>query len=172
MTDLLHLSHRPEQTSILININALLIKTANAVHISGSQEIERKFNIDEKLPPINCDPSKIQQVILHIVTNAIQAIIDKKRTLQDDSSYKGLLILTSQKKGDNVHITVSDNGIGISDEDRMKIFDPFFSTRPTGQGTGLGLSVSNKIIEEHGGKLFFECVNNMTLFTIVIPFNK
>ena len=172
MDDLLHLSHRPEQTSIIVNINALIVKTANAVHIEGSQEIERQFKIDGKLPPLNCDPSKIQQVIIHIVTNAIQAILEKKRSLPDGSSYKGLLLISTQKAEDQALITVADNGIGISDQHRSKIFDPFFSTRPTGQGTGLGLSVSNKIVEEHGGKIYFDSINSMTRFSILLPFQK
>ncbi|MBN1578492.1 MAG: PAS domain-containing protein [Chitinispirillaceae bacterium] len=172
MGDLLHLSHRPEQTSVLVNINALIVKTANALHINGSQEIERRFNIDEKMPPVNCDPSKIQQVIVHIVTNAMQSILDKKKSLPDDASYKGLLVVSTQQKDGHVLITVADNGIGIADEHRSKIFDPFFSTRPTGQGTGLGLSVSNKIVEEHGGKIFFECTDSTTLFSILLPFQR
>ena len=170
MNDLLHLSNRPEQTSILVNINALLAKTANAVHISGSQEIERIFDFDEQLPPVKCDPSKIQQVFVHIITNAILAILDKKNRLQKDTSYKGQLMLSTQRKNDNVLISFADNGIGISEEYRSKIFDPFFSTRPTGQGTGLGLSVSTKIIEQHGGKIFFETINSMTQFSILLPF--
>ena len=140
--------------------------------IDGSQEIERQFKIDEKLPPLNCDPSKIQQVIIHIVTNAIQAILEKKRSLPDSNSYKGLLIISTQKSEDQALITVTDNGIGISDQHRSKIFDPFFSTRPTGQGTGLGLSVSNKIVEEHGGKIYFDYINDMTRFSIFLPFQK
>ncbi|MBN1306891.1 MAG: PAS domain-containing protein [Chitinispirillaceae bacterium] len=172
MDDLLHLSHRPEQTGILVNINALIVKTANAVHINGSQEIERRFAIDEKMPPVNCDPSKIQQVIVHIVTNAMQAILDKKKSLPDDASYKGLMSISTQKKEDHALIIVADNGIGVDSEHRSKIFDPFFSTRPTGQGTGLGLSVSNKIVEEHGGKIFFESTDSMTQFSILLPFQR
>ena len=169
MTDLLHLSNRPEQADVLININALFIKTVNAVHIDGSQEIERKFNIDKTIPSLSCDPSKIQQVFIHIVTNAIQAILEEKKQNMNSSPFKGLMVFSTKKRRNSVQITIADNGIGISEENRIKIFDPFYSTRPTGQGTGLGLSVSNKIIEEHGGKLFFEYINNMTHFSIVIP---
>lgn len=172
MDDLLHLSQRPEQSTVLVNINALLVKTANAVHIDGSQDIERRFIIDDKLPPLNCDPSKIQQVIVHVVTNAIQAIIDRKNSLNDNEPYRGTLIIATQSSNNKVHITFTDNGIGIREEHRSKIFDPFFSTRPTGQGTGLGLSVSYKIIEEHRGKMFFECVDNLTRFSIMLPLER
>jgi signal transduction histidine kinase len=172
MNDLLHLSNRPEQTSILVNINALLAKTANAVYINGSQEIERSYRLDEQLPPVQCDPSKIQQVIVHLVTNAILAIIDKKNTLLNDTPYKGHIVLSTQQSNNQVLINISDNGIGISDNARLKIFDPFFSTRPTGQGTGLGLSVSTKIIEQHSGKIFFETINDITQFSILLPFQQ
>lgn len=172
MDDLLHLSNRPEQTSIMININTLLVKTANAVHINGSQEIKRRFEIDEKLPPLCCDPSKIQQVIIHIVTNALQAIIDRKNREDENSSYTGLLVVATQHKNKHACITVSDDGIGISEKNRSKIFDPFFSTRPTGQGTGLGLSVSSKIVEEHGGQIYFDRTNGMTTFFITLPFQQ
>lgn len=79
MSDLLHLSDRKDQNSIMINLNALLVKTTNALHINGSQDIERCFNLADNLPPVQCDPSKIQQVIMHIVTNAMQSILNKKR---------------------------------------------------------------------------------------------
>ena len=172
MTDLLHLSQRPEQTSIMVNINALLVKTANAVHLDGSQEIERSFNLEEKLPPLQCDPSKIQQVIMHVVTNALQAILDQKRIVQKDTAYRGHIVLSTQKKSRQVLITIADNGVGIAEKHRSKVFDPFFSTRPTGQGTGLGLSVSTKIIEQHNGKIFFDTINEMTQFSILLPFQQ
>ena len=172
MNDLLHLSNRPEQTSILVNINALIAKTANAVYITGSQEIERSYNFNDKLPPVQCDPSKIQQVIVHILTNAILAILEKKDTIQENAPYKGKIALSTQQKNNQVLITIADNGIGIDEEDRSKIFDPFFSTRPTGQGTGLGLSVSTKIIEQHQGKIFFETINSLTQFSILLPFRQ
>jgi two-component system NtrC family sensor kinase len=172
MNDLLQLSHRPDQTSILLNINALLAQTANAVHINGSQDIDRSFNLDETLPPIKCDPSKIQQVIVHVMTNAIQAVLDKRKSLQNDTPFKGQIVLSTLHKNNQVIITIADNGIGISEEHRSRIFDPFFSTRPTGKGTGLGLSVSTKIIEQHSGKIFFETINDMTQFSILLPFQQ
>jgi PAS domain S-box-containing protein len=172
MNDLLHLSCRPEQTSIMVNINALLVKTANAVLINGSQEIERRFEIDDTMPPILCDPSKIQQVIVHIVTNALQAVIDRRKSESENSSYSGKLIVASQHKEKHALIMISDDGIGISEQNRSKVFDPFFSTRPTGQGTGLGLSVSSKIIEEHGGTINFDRINGMTIFSISLPFQQ
>ena len=117
-------------------------------------------------------PVLAQQVIVHIVTNAIQAILDKKGSEKDGDDYNGCLGISSRLHDNQVIISISDDGIGIESKDRTKIFDPFFSTRPTGQGTGLGLSVSNKIIEEHGGKIFFECIKSLTIFTIHLPIKR
>lgn len=169
MTDLLHLSQRPEQQFVQISINDLLLKTINSLHFAGSQDIERIYHFDRNLPLLYCDPSKIQQVIMHLMTNAMQAIAEKKQR-QTDSSYRGSVSIATRSSGNDLVITFTDNGCGIPEMYRTKVFDPFFSTKPTGQGTGLGLSVSNKIIEEHGGKIFFECVNSMTIFSVQIPF--
>ncbi len=169
MSDLLHLSRTPNHTDTFVDINTLIVKTANAVRIEGSDDIERQYTTDDTLPPLYCDPSKIQQVIVHIVTNAVQAIIEKKRSLPAQNSYRGILTVSTKKLEDQALVTVTDNGIGISDWNRSKIFDPFFSTRPPGQGTGLGLSVSNKIVEDYGGRIFFECINGTTRFSILLP---
>lgn len=173
MSDLLHLSDRKDQNSIMINLNALLVKTANAVHINGSQDIERCFNLADNLPPMQCDPSKIQQVIIHIVTNAMQSVLDKKKASPvGNTSFHGKLTITTQRQHREVLVAITDNGIGIPNENQLKIFDPFFSTKPTGQGTGLGLSVSHKIIEEHGGRIFFESVGGKTIFSIMLPIDS
>jgi signal transduction histidine kinase len=169
MNDLLHLSDKVEQKSILVNINGLIMKTVNALHVTGAQQIERSFSLDDSIELFQCDPSKIQQVIVHIVTNAMQAIMDKKNSPVTEESFRGQLSISTLKTDKEIIITITDNGIGITPSNQTKIFNPFFSTRPTGQGTGLGLSVSHKIIEEHGGKIFFECMTDLTVFTIHLP---
>jgi signal transduction histidine kinase len=83
-----------------------------------------------------------------------------------------LLISTQLQDEQNILITISDNGTGIPEANRSRIFDPFFSTRPPGQGTGLGLSISHKIIEEHGGRIFFDCIDDVTVFSIVLPIER
>lgn len=171
MNDLLHLSDKTAPKSILVNINRLIIKTVNALHITGAQQIERTFTLDDSVELFLCDPSKIQQVIVHIVTNAMHGILDKIHA-DENGAFKGRLGIASKKTDKEIIVTVTDNGIGISPENRTKIFNPFYSTRPAGQGTGLGLSVSNKIIEEHGGKIFFECMKDLTVFTIHLPLER
>ena len=156
MKDLLHLSRKPEHMHMMVDINALLLKTIGSIHHKGASDVPRKYELDESLPPVNCDPSKIEQVIINVVTNAIQSIQEKQlRSAAEGKEFAGKLIIATQQELGNVLITVSDNGMGIPEKIRPRIFDPFFSTRPPGKGTGLGLSISYRLIEEHGGRLFF-----------------
>ncbi len=174
MRDLLYLSRKADSTSVLISINTLITKAVEVIHYPGMNEIDQRFNLDKSLPLIHCDPAKIEQVIINVISNAVQSILEKKQLcLQTNTSFSGLLLISTQLQDDqHVLITISDNGIGIPEEIRSRIFDPFFSTRPPGQGTGLGLSISHKIIEEHGGRIFFDCVDDVTIFSIVLPVER
>lgn len=173
MKDLLHLSRKPEQTRMSVDLNAILLKTIGSIHLKGASEVPRRYALDENLPSVNCDPSKIEQVIINIVTNAIQSIQEKQQLCAAQGTpFAGNLIIATQKERDNVLITVSDNGMGIPEKIRQRVFDPFFSTRPTGKGTGLGLSISYRLIEEHGGRLFFECTDERTVFSILLPMDS
>jgi PAS domain S-box-containing protein len=173
MRDLLHISRKHDSTRIMANINSLILKTINAIHLQGAEDIKRTLNLDDSLSLITCDPSKIEQVIINIITNAMQSVIEKKNSSnQSGKEFEGRILITTQRRDDDVLITISDNGIGIPENIRSKIFDPFFSTRPAGQGTGLGLSISHKIIEEHGGKIFFECMDESTTFSIILPLER
>lgn len=97
------------------------------------------------LPPVLADVSQLQQVLLNLIANAEQAVraVDRERRLS----------LRTARFGSNVTIAFQDNGLGISGEDRDRIFDPFFTTRGVGQGAGLGLSVADGIVREHGGRI-------------------
>jgi len=167
MTDLLHLSRRPEQVCVLTDINELLEKTVTSMHVWGGQDIDRSFDLAIESPEVVCDPSKVQQVIVHLTSNAVQAIREKR--IAQNGTYSGRIVFSTKVDGDLVKIAVTDNGCGIAIEHQSKIFDPFFSTKPTGEGTGLGLSVSNKLVEEQGGRLFFESGEGTTIFTIEMP---
>jgi PAS domain S-box-containing protein len=174
MRDLLYLSRKTDSTSVLININSLITKAVEVIHYPGMSEIHQRYNFQKSLPLIHCDPAKIEQVIINVISNAVQSILEKKKEcLQANISFSGLLLISTQLQDDqNVLITISDNGIGIPEANRSRIFDPFFSTRPPGQGTGLGLSISHKIIEEHGGRIFFDCIDETTVFSIVLPIER
>jgi len=123
-------------------------------------------DFDASIGKINVIPQDIGRVVLNLITNAFQAC-------GENGIVKVTTSLMSTSEGSNgggVTISVSDNGSGISDEIKDKIFQPFFTTKPTGQGTGLGLSLAYDIIKAHGGELKVESeVGEGTVFTIQLP---
>ena len=94
------------------------------------------------------------RVILNLINNAFYAVDEKKK--QTGGGYEPTVSVSTKKTNDKVEIKVSDNGNGISQKALDKIFQPFFTTKPTGQGTGLGLSLSYDIVQAHGGELKVE----------------
>ncbi len=110
-----------------------------------------KTDYDETTGNINVIPQDIGRVILNLITNAFYAVTEKKK--QQPEGYEPTISISTKKIGNKVLISVKDNGSGISPKLLDKIFQPFFTTKPTGQGTGLGLSLSYDIIKAHGGEL-------------------
>jgi signal transduction histidine kinase len=106
-----------------------------------------------------------------LITNAFYAVNEKK--LKSTDAYQPTVSVSTLKKGGGIEIKVSDNGNGISKKVRDKMFQPFFTTKPTGKGTGLGLSLSYDIIKTHGGELKVNTVGGKgTTFTIHIPVKR
>ncbi|MCE6981018.1 hybrid sensor histidine kinase/response regulator [Pseudomonas frederiksbergensis] len=109
---------------------------------------ELKYKADvvkeyQKLPDIECLPSQINQVIMNLIVNASQAM----------GPERGTITLRTGLEGETVSIEVADTGIGIEPDNLQKIFDPFYTTKPVGQGTGLGLSLSYGIVKKHQGDI-------------------
>ena len=116
------------------------------------------------LPLVECAPSQIDQVFLNLIVNAAQAMPEGKM---------GLIDIRTDCNEQDVWIEVQDNGPGIAPEVMKKIFDPFFTTKDPGTGTGLGLSVSQNIIQQHGGKLeVSSTVGVGTTFKITLPIKR
>ena len=125
-----------------INLNDCLEQTlviANNV-LKGKTEVVKRLG---EIPSVGCSPSQINQVFLNLITNASQAI----------EHSAGRIVLKTEHDAEWVHVSVQDNGKGISQENLKQIFDPFFTTKPIGQGTGLGLSISFQIVQAHGGTI-------------------
>jgi len=113
-----------------------------------------KTDFDASIGNINIIPQDIGRVILNLINNAFYAVNEKAR--QNITEYEPTVSVSTKKEGNKVLISVKDNGNGISDKIKEKIFQPFFTTKPTGQGTGLGLSLSYDIVKAHGGELKVE----------------
>jgi two-component system NtrC family sensor kinase len=111
-------------------------------------------NFDETIGKINIIPQDIGRVVLNLLTNAFYVVDEKKKSGVDN--YEPTVSISTKKMDNKVEIKVSDNGNGIPQKVLDKIFQPFFTTKPTGQGTGLGLSLSYDIVKAHGGELKVE----------------
>ena len=113
-----------------------------------------KTDFDESIETVNIIPQDIGRVLLNLYTNAFYVVNEKKKLNIEE--YEPIVSIQTKSVYDKIEIKVSDNGNGIPQKVLDKIFQPFFTTKPTGQGTGLGLSLSYDIIKAHGGELKVE----------------
>jgi len=121
-----------------------------------------------ELPLLECYPGKLNQVFLNIITNAIHAIHKKH-----DNGKNGLLTLKTTFNEEYVSIIISDNGIGMPEETARKIYEPFFTTKDVGEGTGLGMSIAYNTIKKHNGEIYLNSIlNEGTEFIIKLPRTK
>lgn len=165
---------------VLIDINALADEYLRLSY-HGLRARDKSFNADFKtdfdpnLPKVNVVPQDIGRVLLNLINNAFQATNEPSKA---HDSYRGeplegfkpFVTISTKNLGDKIQISISDNGPGIPDAIRNKIFQPFFTTKPTGQGTGLGLSLSYDIVKAHGGEIRVESkVNEGSVFKILLP---
>ena len=127
-----------------------------------------KTDFDESIGLINIIPQDIGRVLLNLINNAFYAITEKKKLPSEN--YEPTVSINTKKIAGKVEIRVADNGNGIPEKIVDKIFQPFFTTKPTGQGTGLGLSLSYDIIKAHGGEIKVETREGEgTIFIIQLP---
>ena len=140
------------------DINEGLEKTLKLVwnEIKYRAEVEREYG---DLPLVSCRIGQINQVFMNLLVNATQII-----------ETDGLIRIKTTADEDNVYIYISDNGGGIPDEIQERIFQAFFTTKPVGSGTGLGLTISKSIIERHHGELTVESKEGIgTIFRVTLP---
>lgn len=150
----------------------------------GLRAKDRTFNadfkteFDGKLPKIAVVPQDLGRVFLNLFNNAFYAVNERKRNLQNtkklnevEHNYSPTIIVSTQKIDNQIIIKISDNGTGMSEATKIKIFQPFFTTKASGQGTGLGLSLSYDIIVKgHGGTLEVKSTEGVgSAFTIQMP---
>ena len=145
VSDLLAFSRRSKPQRALADVNKIVRMTLSLVqHKMKLSSVEVETKLADDLPPVPCDQSQVQQVVLNLILNAAEATHGK--------SERRVAVSTSADNG-FVRLVVADNGEGIAPENLARIFHPFFTTKPEGNGVGLGLAVSYGIIEAHGGDI-------------------
>ncbi len=156
--DLKNFAHPGEDELQFSNINKNFDSTLNVVW----NELKYKATVTKEygnLPLVKCYPQQINQVFMNILVNAAQAI-----------ETKGVIKIRTRADNGYVEIIISDTGIGIPEEDLSKIFDPFYTTKEVGQGTGLGLNIAYNIIKKHNGIIDVKSdVGRGTTFLIRLP---
>jgi two-component system, NtrC family, sensor kinase len=156
------------------NINALAEEYL-MLSYQGLRAKDNSFNasfqtaFDPVIGEMQIVPQDIGRVLLNLYNNAFYAVLDKKKQAGD--GYTPTVSVSTRNKGSQVEIRVKDNGNGIPSALRDKILQPFFTTKPTGQGTGLGLSLSYDIVKAHGGELKIESTEGEGAeFLVILPF--
>ncbi|MBT8220758.1 MAG: hypothetical protein KJP00_13090 [Bacteroidia bacterium] len=177
----------------LTDINAMTDEYLRLAY-HGLRAKDKTFNatmetdFDKNIGKVEVIAQDMGRVILNLINNAFQAVASKAslsskasigEIVKEDNKYKPLVTISTKLKPSNngntgkdqIEITITDNGNGIPDEIKNKIFQPFFTTKPTGQGTGLGLSLSHDIVTKgHGGKISFESkMGEGSSFTVTLP---
>lgn len=146
-------SFAPQNLNELIDSSLAILN-----HKLDTQNIEVQKNY-QSLPDCLCDGGKISQLFLNLIENAIDAMPDK-----------GQLAISTRQQEAHLIVEIQDNGIGISEEIQSKIFDPFFTTKKVGEGTGLGLWLSQGIVQQHRGRMDWEAVEGGgTQFSVSLP---
>jgi len=127
-----------------------------------------ELQLEETLPPIKGDRNRLEQIFLNLIMNARDALDDRED--REGQEFKKSLKISTKRKGDEVVVKISDNGLGMSEAVKEKIFEPFFTTKPVGKGTGLGLSISFGIVRDYDGTIEVESQEGRgTTFTLRFP---
>ncbi|MAY41584.1 MULTISPECIES: ATP-binding protein [unclassified Neptuniibacter] len=136
--------------------------TLKLLHSELKNSVNMQLNLNP-LPDISCNPNELNQVFLNLIINAKQATADQKRPT---------ITISSDQIDSEIVIKISDNGSGMSEAVQKEIFVPFFTTKPVGDGTGMGLAIAHGIIKDHNGEISVSSIEGEgTTFTIKLPIN-
>ena len=157
-----------------MDINAIVDESLNLAYHGARAEkegfsITLQRDLDPSVGMADVYPQEITRVLLNLISNGFYATTKRKAEVGD--GFEPMLSAATKNLGDKVEIRIRDNGTGIPEELKEKIFNPFFTTKPAGEGTGLGLSMSHDIIvKQHGGSIDVESEPGLfTEFKIVLP---
>lgn len=151
------------------DLNKGILSTITVARNEWKYVAEMETDLDESLPPVFCYPGEVNQVILNLVVNAAHAIKDKVK-----DGELGKIKVCTRNRGDMVEIGVSDTGMGIPETIQNRIYEPFFTTKEVGKGTGQGLSFAHSVVvKKHQGKIRFETeAGRGTTFFLELPIRK
>lgn len=161
-------SHPGDEEKTLANINAILQTTATICRNEWKYVAELATDLAEDLPLVPCFASEIGQVFLNIIVNGAHAIGE---ALEGGRKTLGTISIHSHLEGNRVQVRIQDDGGGIPEEVRHRIFEPFFTTKQRGKGTGQGLAIARRVVEnKHQGHISFESEKGRgTTFIIELP---
>ena len=169
--NLLQFSRQEKQTHSYASIYDIIDQTISLIRtIIKKDQIQLDIRIEENLPQIKCRSQQIQQVLMNLLTNARDALNEKYRGY-DENKVIHVGCIGFEGEGRRwLRITVEDNGMGIPERIRERIFEPFFSTKPKEIGTGLGLSISFGIVQDHHGRIEVESSEGkFSRFILILP---
>ncbi len=162
VTDLLQFARGQKSVKEPVQTNRIVQEVTQMFHHkSKKNNIQLQLDLEPELPEIKINADKIKQVLVNLLMNALQAV-----------SAHGLILISSgvEPEGERIWVSFWDNGQGVPDSIQCKIFDPFFSTKDTGEGTGLGLAVSYGIVQDHGGEISLQSEKgSWSRFTVFLP---
>ena len=150
-----------------IDLNTVVLDAIDLIHNQlKKSDVELIFMLDENLPKIVGNKISLEQLIVNLILNARDTITEK---YQATPGFSGQIRVSTSLMDDEVHLTIEDNGTGIPDDIIQKIWSPFFTTKQRDQGTGIGLSICNRIIQEHKASLKIRTDTEGTSFIILFP---
>ena len=151
-----------------VDINHAIDSTLIVCRNEWKYVAELATDFDEQLPLVPCFADQLNQAVLNMVINAAHAIEDRKKTHPEPP---GRISVTTRHDGDWAEIRITDNGCGIPAAIQQRIYDPFFTTKEVGKGTGQGLTIVHDIIaNKHGGQISFDTVEGQgTAFIVRLP---
>jgi signal transduction histidine kinase len=151
-----HHSHNSEQILAKVNDSIEVVLTLYHNRLKHRIEVIRRY--DDEIPEILCNPDELTQVWVNLIDNAIYAM-----------GNGGTLEITITTQSSYVVVAIADSGCGMSPEIQSKIFEPFFTSKPRGEGSGLGLDIVRQIVQKHHGEIQVQSGSDRTVFTVMLP---
>lgn len=159
-------SHPDIEEMKAVDVNAAIKNTVAVARNEWKYDSELHLELAEDLPHVFCVPGDFNQAVLNVLVNAAHANTD----MASKRGGKGSIAISTALSGESVEIRISDTGSGIPKNIQDKIFNPFFTTKEVGRGTGQGLAITHSIVDKHGGSIFFESTPGKgTTFVLLFP---